>query len=98
MGTIEIVKAAFDGNRIKQVLSKQGISQVEAARRVGVSARHFNRVVLSHSAPSLMLALRMEAVLGEPINQLFIVRLITRSRARLTREQYPSPEDRDARS
>ena len=81
MGTIEIVKAAFDGNRIKQVLSKQGISQAEAARRVGVSARHL-RVVLSHSAPSLMLALRMEAVLGEPINQLFIVRLFTRSRAR----------------
>jgi transcriptional regulator with XRE-family HTH domain len=86
MEAIEIVKAALEGNRIKEVLSKRGISQEEAARRVGVSYRQFNRVVLRQSEPSLLLALRMEAVLGEPIGQLFNVRLITRPRLVAVRE------------
>lgn len=77
---IEVVDARIAKNRIKQALSKLDLAQEEAARRVGVSYRHFNRVVLGHTEPTLLVAAKMAAVLGVPLDQLFEIKLKTRAR------------------
>lgn len=53
-------------NRLKEAIAKKGLAQEEAARRVGVSYRHFNRVVLGHAEPTLLVAQKMAAVLDAP--------------------------------
>lgn len=81
-GAVEVVEATLRGNRLKSVLARfrPSLTQEEAARRLGISYRHFNRIVLGVSEPSLLLAMRMQAVLGTPIERLFRVKLITRRR------------------
>jgi putative transcriptional regulator len=75
---VEIVKATITTNRIKAVLAEKGITQEELSRRVGVSYRHINRLVLGRSEPSLLLALRIARVLNEPLEKLFVTKIITR--------------------
>lgn len=65
-------------NRVKAVLVKEGLAQEEAARRAGVSFRHFNRVVLGHTVPTLTQALAIAQVLGRPLEELFSVTFRTR--------------------
>jgi DNA-binding XRE family transcriptional regulator len=74
---VEVVEATILGNHIKAILDEVGLTQEEAARRIGVSYRHFNRIVLDHSDPSMLCALRMEAVLGKPLDELFELRIRT---------------------
>lgn len=77
---IEVLEAKIVKNRIKPALKTLDLAQEEAARRVGVSYRHFNRVVLGHTEPTLLVAAKMAAVLNVSIEWLFDIKLKTRPR------------------
>lgn len=78
---VEIVEAVIVGNRLKHLLKARSLSQEEAARRVGCSHRQFNRILLNRCETSLLMALRLSVVFGEPIDRIFQARLVTRRRA-----------------
>ena len=77
---IEIVSAKIERNRIKAILKARQLTQEEVARRVGVSYRQMNRVCLGTSDPSLLLATKISVILGEPLDAIFRLRLVTRQR------------------
>ena len=77
---LEVVTAKITKNRIKATLRERGITQEEAARRVGVSYRQMNRLALGHSDPSLLLAAKIAVVLNEPLDVLFPIKITTRKR------------------
>jgi DNA-binding XRE family transcriptional regulator len=77
---IEVVDARIAKNHIKPALKRLNLAQEEAARRVGVSYRHFNRVVLGHAEPTLVVAAKMAIVLGTSVDHLFEIKIKTRSR------------------
>ena len=77
---VEVIAAKIVGNVIKQVLKARGLSQEELARRVGISYRQVNRVVLGRCKPSVLLAECMAVVLDEPVSRLFKFAIKTRRR------------------
>lgn len=77
---LEIVTAKIERNRIKDVLRAHDLTQEEVARRVGISYRQMNRLALGHSDPSLLLAAKIAAILGEPLDVMFRIRITTRRR------------------
>jgi transcriptional regulator with XRE-family HTH domain len=77
---VEIVTAKIERNCLKQALKAHGLTQEEVSRRVGISYRQMNRLVLGHSEPSLLLAARIAVVLGESIEALFKIKITTRKR------------------
>jgi DNA-binding XRE family transcriptional regulator len=78
MNDLEIREVRIVRNRLKSALSESGLAQEEAARRAGVSYRHFNRVVLGHTDPSLLEAMAMALVLGKQLDELFVVKFKTK--------------------
>jgi DNA-binding XRE family transcriptional regulator len=79
-GGVEIVSAAITANHIKHVLAAKNLTQEELSRRVGVSYRHINRLVLGKSEPGYLLVQRIAVVLNEPAANLFSVTIVTRPR------------------
>lgn len=77
---IEVVDSAIVSNNIKALLKRKRLTQEEVARRVGASYRHFNRVVLGASEPSLLFAQRTSVVLGEPLSAIWTIKVRTRRR------------------
>lgn len=77
---IEVTEASVATNRLKAVL-KNRLTQEEFARRVGISFRQANRIILGKASPSLVVAKRMSVVLGQPIEYLFQIRVKTRKAA-----------------
>lgn len=75
---VEVVSAEIRENHIKDVLASMEISQQEAARRLGMSYRHFNRIVLGDASPTYVTAKKMEVVFGQPASKLFRVHVATR--------------------
>ena len=59
-------------NRVKEWRERQGWSQGELARRLGVSRQTINAVETDKYDPSLPLALRMATLFAVPVDQLFI--------------------------
>ena len=59
-------------NRVKSFRERQGWSQGELARRLGVSRQTINAVETDKYDPSLPLALRMAKLFAVPVDQLFI--------------------------
>lgn len=59
-------------NRVKENREKQGWSQGELARRLGVSRQTVNAVETDKYDPSLPLALRMAKLFGVAVPELFI--------------------------
>jgi len=80
MANVEVLSARISKNTIKRALDVLGLSQEEAARRVNVSYRHFNRVALGQAEPTLLVAAKMALVLGTTIDALFTVKMTTRAR------------------
>ena len=78
--SVEVVEASIVGNSLKTLLARAKLTQEHAARLAGVSYRHFNRVVLCRSEPSLLFAARTSTILGEPITRIWKLRLRTRRR------------------
>lgn len=85
---LEVVTAKITKNRIKATLRERGMTQEEAARRVGVSYRQMNRLALGHSDPSLLLAAKIAVVLNEPLDTLFPIKITTRERLNRPRPQH----------
>lgn len=88
----EIVDAQIAGNRVKERLTRVGMSQEEAARRLNVSYRHFNRITLGQTEPTMLLAMKMERVLGCKMSTLFDVTIETR-RTRKTKSKPRKSEE-----
>lgn len=75
---IEILDAKISGNHIKAKLDSLKMAQEEAARRVGSSYRHFNRIVLGQADPTLLTAYKIAEVTGSTVAELFDVKLKSR--------------------
>ena len=78
MDQVEVRDVKIVRNRLKTALKGAGLAQEEAARRSGISYRHFNRIVLGHTDPSLLEALAMATVVGKKLDELFEVKIRTR--------------------
>ncbi|EZP77571.1 repressor protein YorfE [Parageobacillus genomosp. 1] len=59
-------------NKITYYRNKQGMTQAELARKLGISASYLNRIEKGTKTPSLRLAIRIAHVLGVPVEKLFI--------------------------
>ena len=61
------------GNRLKEARAELGLTQVELARRVGVSRKTINTVENAVFTPSATLALALAAAFGRPVEALFFL-------------------------
>jgi transcriptional regulator with XRE-family HTH domain len=93
---IEIVRASIRGNRIKEILEAKGLTQEELARRVGVSYRHINRVVLGATGTSLLVAKCIETVLETPLDLVFMFTIHTRARVQREKSKAASARQKQA--
>lgn len=75
---VEVVSAKILNNSILRVLDQRHMSQLEFARRVGISYRHGNRIIANEGKPSLVLAIKIARVLGVPLLELFNIEVRTR--------------------
>jgi putative transcriptional regulator len=62
------------GNRLKEMRLIAGLTQAELAAAVGVSRKTVNTVENGVFVPSTILALRISAALGVPVEQLFMLK------------------------
>lgn len=60
-------------NRLKDRRTELGLTQAELAERCGVSRKTVNTVENGVFTPSTLLALKLAAALGEPVERLFWV-------------------------
>lgn len=60
-------------NRVRRVRTGAGITQAQLAEAVGVSRQTVNALEAGNYAPSVYLALRVAAVLGSTVEDLFAV-------------------------
>ena len=58
-------------NRIKVERAELDITQEELAEKIGVSRQTINSIEKSRYVPSTVLALKMSAVFGKAVNELF---------------------------
>jgi len=61
------------GNRIREAREAQGLTQAELAGLVGVSRKTVNTVENGVFIPSTVIALKLAAALGCPVEQLFFL-------------------------
>jgi len=80
MTHVEVVSAELTSNALKDRLAQIGMSQEDAARRVGISYRHFNRIVLMQAEPTLLVSQMIATVVGKPVSKLFTIAIKTRPR------------------
>ena len=59
------------GNRIKEKRAELGLTQADLAERCGVTRKTVNTVENLVFTPSALLALKLAAALGLPVEQLF---------------------------
>lgn len=59
------------GNSLKQLRANAGLTQAELAANVGVSRKTINTVENGIFVPSTILALRIAAALGVPVERVF---------------------------
>ena len=59
------------GNRIREAREALGLTQAELAGRVGVSRKTINTVENAVFVPSTVIALKLAAALGRPVEALF---------------------------
>lgn len=60
-------------NRVRALRNERGITQAVLAERVGVSRQSINYIEQGTYAPSIALALRIAAELGERVDEIFIL-------------------------
>jgi putative transcriptional regulator len=60
-------------NRVREVRNELGITQGTLAERVGVSRQSINYIEQGTYSPSVTLALRIAKVLGERVEDIFIL-------------------------
>lgn len=59
------------GNRIREAREALGLTQAELAGRVGVSRKTINTVENAVFVPSTVIALKLAAAVGRPVEALF---------------------------
>ena len=72
------VTEATSTNRVVAETLKRHLTQTEAARRAGISFRHWCRIVRNEVPPTILAAGRIAAVLNLPLWKLFCVHVRTR--------------------
>ncbi|MEO1259244.1 MAG: helix-turn-helix transcriptional regulator [Bacteroidota bacterium] len=60
-------------NRLKVERAILDITQDELARRIGVSRQTINSIEKNRYVPSTVLALKLSAVFGKPVNEFFML-------------------------
>ncbi len=58
-------------NRLREVREARGLTQAQLAEAIGVSRKTINTVENGIYVPSTVIALKLAAVLGEPVEVLF---------------------------
>ena len=58
-------------NRLREAREARGLTQAQLAERIGVSRKTINTVENGIFVPSTVIALRLAAALGEPVEALF---------------------------
>ena len=61
------------GNRLKEVRTERGLTQIELAKLVNVSRKTINTVENRVFIPSTVLALKLAAALNCPVEHLFFL-------------------------
>jgi putative transcriptional regulator len=67
------MSAAALGNRLKEHRARLGLTQAELATRVQVTRKTINTVENQVFVPSAILALKLAAVLGVPVEDVFFL-------------------------
>ena len=65
-------------NRLRVARAERPLSQTELAMAVGVSRQTISSIETGQYGPSTLLALRLAAVLGVPVDELFWIEGATR--------------------
>ncbi|MFC0590102.1 helix-turn-helix transcriptional regulator [Novosphingobium aquiterrae] len=60
-------------NRLKELREARGLTQAQLAEAIGVSRKTVNTVENGVFVPSTIIALKLAAVLGEPVEALFFL-------------------------
>ena len=60
-------------NRLKVERAILDLTQDELAKRIGVSRQTINSIEKNRYVPSTLLALKMSAVFGKPVNEFFFL-------------------------
>jgi putative transcriptional regulator len=58
-------------NGIKQELKKQGFTQADLAKRVGVKREYINRIINDKTTPTIPLGIKISAALGCIVEDIF---------------------------
>ena len=58
-------------NRVRVARAERDLSQTDLARAVGVSRQTISSIEVGQYTPSTLLALRIAAVFGRPVEELF---------------------------
>ncbi|WP_310532101.1 helix-turn-helix transcriptional regulator [Novosphingobium sp.] len=58
-------------NRLRELREARGLTQAQLAEAIGVSRKTINTVENGIYVPSTVIALKLAAVLGEPVEALF---------------------------
>jgi len=61
-------------NKLKELRSATGLTQAELANRIGVSRKTINTIENGVFVPSTILALKLSAVLGVPVEKVFALK------------------------
>jgi putative transcriptional regulator len=59
-------------NKITYYRNKQGLTQAELARKLGISTSYLNRIEKGAKIPSLRLTIRIAHALGVPVEKIFV--------------------------
>ena len=65
-------------NRLRVARAERALSQDELARTVGVSRNTIGSIETGRYEPSALLAFRLAAVLGQPVDELFWIEGVDR--------------------
>ncbi|MBW8785864.1 MAG: helix-turn-helix transcriptional regulator [Novosphingobium sp.] len=61
------------GNRLREAREAKGLTQAQLAAAIGVSRKTVNTVENGVFVPSTVIALKLAAALGEPVERLFFL-------------------------
>lgn len=58
-------------NRLKELRARDGLNQTELANRAKVSRQTISLIERGEYLPSILIALKIAKIFGEPVNQVF---------------------------
>lgn len=58
-------------NNLKQLLREKGLKHNFIAEKIGLEASYFSNIIKGKNIPSVEIALKLEQILGVPVNEIF---------------------------